>query len=54
MEENENTNWIRYLHPDAHCDIIYNSQDAETTTENEQIEKMCYMCIHTHTHDYST
>ena len=30
-EENENTNWERYVHPCIHCSIIYNSQDIEMT-----------------------
>ena len=29
MEENENTNMKRYLHPYVHCSIIYSSQDKE-------------------------
>ena len=30
-EENENMNSKRYLHPNVHCSIIYNSQDMEAT-----------------------
>ena len=30
-EENENTNLKRYMHPNIHSSIIYNSQDMEAT-----------------------
>ena len=31
LKKNENTNLKRYMHPDMHSSIIYNSQDTETT-----------------------
>ena len=31
LEENENTNLKRYVHPYAHCSILYNNQDMEAT-----------------------
>ena len=30
-EENKNTNLKRYLHPNIHSSVIYNSQDLEAT-----------------------
>ena len=30
-EENKHTNLKRYIHPNAHSSIIYNSQDMEAT-----------------------
>ena len=30
-EENENTSLKRYMHPNGHSNIIYNSQDMEAT-----------------------
>ena len=31
FEENENTNSKRYVHPCVHGNIVYDSQDTETT-----------------------
>ena len=44
-KENENTNSERYLQPHVHSNIIYNSQDKETTysTDNEWIKKLWYI-----------
>ena len=30
-KENKNANSKRYMHPNVHCNIIYNSQDIEVT-----------------------
>ena len=30
-EKNKNINLKRYMHPNAHCSTIYNSQDMEAT-----------------------
>ena len=44
-KENETTNSERYLQPHVHSNIIYNSQDKETTysTDNEWIKKLWYI-----------
>ena len=31
LKKDKNTNWKRYMHPNVHCSIIYNSQDMEAT-----------------------
>ena len=44
-KENKNTNLKRRMYPHAHCSIIYNSQDMETTEvsiEDEWIKKLWY------------
>ena len=48
-EKDENTNLKRYMHSYVHCNIIYNSQDMETTevSFNGLIDKeiVVYICI---------
>ena len=31
IQETENTNSKRYMHPNVHCSAVYNSQDMEAT-----------------------
>lgn len=49
-EENENTNSKRYLYHHVHCNMIYNSQDVETTcpSTDKWIRKTwrVYTCTH--------
>lgn len=52
-QRNEIHSLNRYLHSRVHCNIIYNSQDTETTkmpTDIEQIRKLWYTC----TTDYNS
>ena len=37
-KENKNANSRRYMHPNVHCNIIYNSQD----TDKEDVGEMEY------------
>ena len=30
-KENENINWKRYMYPNVHSSIVYNTQDMEAT-----------------------
>ena len=42
----ENRNFKRYMHPNVHCSIIYNSQDMEEPkypSTEEGIKKMWYI-----------
>ena len=54
-EENQNTNSKRYIHPFAHWDSIYNSQDMEATQMPidkwmDKNKNALYIYINTHTH----
>ena len=46
LHRNQSTNLKRYMHPDVHCSIIYNSQDMEATWVSTygwmDIKKMCF------------
>ena len=47
-KENESTSLKRFMHPNVHSSIIYNSQDspAKCPPTDECIKKMWYVHIH--------
>ena len=52
-KENGNTNFERYLHPQVHSSIIYNSQEAKISffinrQMNEAVVYVIYMYIYIH------
>ena len=51
-EGNKNTTLKRYLHPNVHSSIVYNSQDmgATSVSINEWMNKKDVINTHTHTH----